>query len=70
MQIAHELQKRSLVKSLIYRILAVVVLAVMAYWVTGNGHDTVIITAIAQAAKTLLYYLHERFWAHINWGLF
>ena len=70
MQLAHELQKRYLVKSLTYRIAAVIVLAVVAYYVTGNGYDTIIITVVAQAAKTLLYYLHERLWAHITWGLF
>ena len=70
MRIAHELQKRSLVKSLTYRIAAVIVLAVVIYWITGDGRDTIIITVIAQAAKTLLYYLHERLWAHIDWGLF
>ena len=70
MQIAHELSKRSLVKSLTYRIAAVIVLALVVYIITGDGQDTIAITVIAQAAKTLLYYLHERLWAHITWGLF
>jgi len=38
--------------------------------ITGQGYDTAIIPAITiNFVWTCSYYLYDRLWAHIKWGL-
>jgi len=63
-----ESKKRSLMKSITWRILAILILAIVAYAITKDIFETTIITAITHAIKFIAYYVHERFWGHIRWG--
>ncbi|MCK5552863.1 MAG: DUF2061 domain-containing protein [Deltaproteobacteria bacterium] len=63
-----ESKKRSFMKSITWRVLAVLILAVVAYAITKDPLETTIITAITQTIKFAVYYGHERFWGLLSWG--
>lgn len=57
---------RSAVKSIIWRILGVLVLATVTFIVTRNWIQTGLITFIHHAMFLVIYYLHERAWQSIT----
>jgi len=61
-----ELKKRSALKSFIWRIVGVVVLAAVTYGYTGNWITTGLVTVIHHAVFLLVFYLHERMWLKIK----
>lgn len=62
-------RKRTLIKTLIYRCWVILSTYVMLL-ITGQGYDTAIIPAITiNFVWTCSYYLYDRLWAHIKWGL-
>lgn len=64
-----ETHKRSMVKSLTWRIVGVVLLGGIAYAVTRDWKEMSIITIIFHSVRMVLYYFHERIWLRINWGM-
>lgn len=65
----HEGYNRSAVKSISYRIISISVDTIVAYFFTKNIYATVGIVILVDSYSTILYYLHERIWAHIKWGI-
>lgn len=63
-----ELHRRSIIKSISYRLLSMAADTVAAYFFTRNVRETIGIVIIINSYSTLLYYFHERAWAHIHWG--
>ncbi len=63
-----ESRKRSWAKSLVWRVVGVVLLGVIAYSVTSNWEQMTMITLIFHGLRVVLYYLHERVWDQIAWG--
>lgn len=63
-----EKNKRSVTKSATYRVLSISVDAVVAYLFTHNVALSAGIVLLVNGYSTLLYYIHERIWAHITWG--
>lgn len=63
-----ETHKRSIVKSLTWRVIGVVLLAGIAYYVTHDWKEMSVITIIFHSVRMVLYYFHERLWLRINWG--
>ena len=61
-------RKRSLVKSITWRIICIVVSVVTAYLLTGRFDLSVAIGTIYNAITMVLYYFHERFWNIFEWG--
>ena len=61
-------KKRSVVKSISWRILAVVLLATVAYSTTGDAQTVTMITAAYHGIQVLLFFLHERLWSRLDWG--
>ncbi|MEK6973213.1 MAG: DUF2061 domain-containing protein [archaeon] len=59
--------KRSLVKSITYRVLASLALAGISWFYTGNLFETSFITIAFTLVATVLYYAHERIWNKIEW---
>ena len=59
---------RSIGKSATWRIISIVVLVAVAYFITGDVKKTTGITVIFQIILAVLYYLHERVWTRISWG--
>ena len=61
-----ENKKRSALKSFIWRIVGVVVLAAVTYGWTGNWIITGLVTVIHHTVFLLVFYLHERAWLRIK----
>ena len=61
-----ELKKRSALKSFIWRIVGVIVLAAVTFGYTGNWITTGLVTVIHHGVFLLVFYLHERMWLKIK----
>tara|TARA_B110000211_G_scaffold73949_1_gene86090 strand:+ start:1740 stop:1946 length:207 start_codon:yes stop_codon:yes gene_type:complete len=63
-----ELKKRTLVKTITWRITASLTTFLIAWMLTGDLLIGVSIGSIEAIAKIFLYYYHERIWNNINWA--
>lgn len=66
---SHQRASRALVKTLLYRVLMVVVTVAVAFVFTENTGDALGIGVASNAIKTVAYYGYERLWDRISWGL-
>lgn len=66
---AHQRRSRALVKTVLYRLLMVVVTVVVALLVTGDLVASLNIGIAANLVKMVLYYVYERVWDRVEWGL-
>lgn len=57
---------RSATKSILWRILGVIVLATVTYVITRNWIQTGLVTVIHHASFLIIYYLHERAWCRVK----
>jgi uncharacterized membrane protein len=64
-----EQKKRSLMKSLVWRLIGIFILGYITWLVTSNWEQTTIITVSFHLIRTILYYFHERVWLKIKWGI-
>ena len=62
-------KRRSVAKALSWRIFSSLDTFVIAYIVTGKVTIGATIVGGEFVTKMILYYLHERGWARIRWGL-
>jgi len=65
----HQLRSRAVVKTLLYRVFMLVLTMVVVYGFTGNVGDAVNIGIVTNLAKTGTYYVYERAWDRIAWGV-
>lgn len=65
---ANEKRRRSIVKSIVYRAISVIVDLVVAYLFTKNFAASIGIVLFVDGYSTAIYYIHERAWSHISWG--
>ena len=65
---AHATPRRSLAKTVSWRIFASLDTFVVTYLITGQLMWAGSIAGAEVGTKIALYYLHERGWAHIGWG--
>jgi uncharacterized membrane protein len=63
-----EAHHRSIAKSISYRVLSLSVDSAVAYFFTRDVALSAGIVAMVNTYSTILYYFHERAWAHIHWG--
>jgi uncharacterized membrane protein len=66
---SHTTQTRSLAKTITWRGLASVDTFILGWIVTGNMMFAGSIASLEVLTKLILYYLHERAWARIVWGV-
>lgn len=66
---SHVTRRRSVVKSISWRVLASLDTFVIAYLITGRLTWGAFIAGAEVLTKMLLYYFHERAWAYVAWGL-
>ena len=66
---SHTTQARSLAKTFSWRSLASVDTFLLGWIVTGNMTFAGSIASLEVVTKLMLYYLHERAWARIAWGV-
>ena len=60
-------KKRSIVKTISWRIIVIVLLTIVSYIITGNWEQTGWFV-VSLLGMTVLYYMHERVWDKIQWG--
>ena len=65
---AHVSRARSLAKTISWRALGSLDTFVIAFLITGHASFGAAIASTEVLTKIVLYYLHERGWAHIKWG--
>ena len=58
----NEIKKRSALKSLIWRIVGILILAIITYAYTGNLITTGLVTIIHHTTFLIVFYYHERLW--------
>jgi adenylylsulfate kinase len=63
-----ETHKRSLIKTVSWRVIATLTTASLVFIFTGSFTVAVEIGALEVILKLLFYYLHERTWGKIRWG--
>jgi uncharacterized membrane protein len=60
--------KRTLLKTITWRIIALVTTIVIVYLYSGDFKKSCAVGLIANALKMLFYYGHERAWNRIHFG--
>lgn len=62
------MQKRSIVKSITWRILATLTTVSLVWIFSGRLYLAFSVGALEIIAKLFIYYFHERAWNKIKWG--
>ena len=57
---------KSIIKSVSWRIVGTVDTMIISYYITGKVTIALSIGSVEVITKTILYYFHERLWAHIH----
>ena len=65
----HETHKRSIIKGMTWRIIASATTMTVVFIVTGNLILVASVGLVDVSAKIFFYYLHERVWGKVHWGL-
>jgi uncharacterized membrane protein len=68
MTISVDLKKRTIVKTMTWRITASLTTFLIAWLLTGDLLIGVSIGSIEVIAKIFLYYFHERIWNNVSWA--
>ncbi len=67
MELQIESRLRSMVKSVVWRVLGIAVLALVTYVFTGSLIQSTAITFLHHSAFIFIYYFHERVWLRVKW---
>ncbi|MFB6298731.1 MAG: DUF2061 domain-containing protein [Halobacteriales archaeon] len=62
-------QKRAIVKTLCYRLFMLLITITVAWVIVDDVGAALNIGLLANLVKTGTYYLYERTWDHITWGV-
>ncbi len=65
----HPGQARSLAKTFSWRAAASLDTFLLGYILSGSVAMAGSIASLEVITKMVFYYLHERAWAHVNWGM-
>ena len=66
---SHDRRRRSIAKAVSWRLFASMDTFVLAFLVTGRLSWGASIASAEVVTKLALYYVHERAWAQVAWGL-
>ena len=69
-KISLESHARAWVKSIVWRLLGIVILGTISWIITKSWKEMSIITLLFHSFRVILYYFHERVWERISWGRF
>ncbi|RLI96855.1 MAG: hypothetical protein DRO96_02140 [Candidatus Aenigmatarchaeota archaeon] len=61
--------RRSVVKTVSWRIIATMLTAIIVWIISGSVALAGSITFADLISKSAAYYVHERIWAHVSWGV-
>ena len=62
-------RSRSVAKSVVWRVICIVVSVLTTFVLTGNWDIAVAVGTLYNAITMVLYYFHERLWGRIKWGM-
>jgi uncharacterized membrane protein len=62
----YENRYRSIAKSILWRCIGIIILAIITYFYTRKWIDTTIITSLHHFIFLFVYYFHERIWLKIR----
>jgi len=62
-------RKRSIVKALSYRVVILCLDFVVVYLLTGKVTTAAAFMIVSNIYTTVAYFLHERLWARVHWGM-
>jgi adenylylsulfate kinase len=65
----HETHKRTLAKSITWRVVATIITFVIVFVYTGRIDWAISLSIFDLILKFIGYYAHERVWDRTNWGL-
>jgi len=65
----HQRVRRAIVKTVCYRLFMILITITVAWVITGSGVHAVSIGVVTNATKTVTYYIYERAWDRIEWGM-
>jgi uncharacterized membrane protein len=63
-----ESKKRSIVKTITFRIIGITITLFITYMFLGNVKQSIWLTITLNVTALLLFYFHERVWNIISWG--
>jgi uncharacterized membrane protein len=63
-----ETRLRSFLKTIIYRVAAVITIGTLTWIYTGDAYTVTQIVIAYNVIVWSFYYVHERIWARIQWG--
>jgi uncharacterized membrane protein len=61
-------KRRSVVKSITFRILIVMADGVIIYTITKSLALSLSVIILSNISSTIIYFVHERVWNNIKWG--
>jgi len=64
-----ETRKRSIVKSITFRIIATIITLIVVWAFTRNIVISAGVTITENLIKMIAYYIHERTWQKFTWGI-
>ena len=62
-------KKRSIVKAITYRVIIVCFDFIVIYLLTGKAMTAATFMILSNIYTTIGYFLHERVWAGVKWGM-
>ena len=65
---ALETRSRAWIKSIVWRILGILILGSISWIITKSWKEMSLITIFFHGIRIFLYYFHERVWERIKWG--
>ena len=60
--------KRTLLKTLTWRVIALVTTIAVVYAYSGDAKESLVVGLTANLLKMFLYYFHERIWNRVHFG--
>lgn len=68
MSTLRDTRKRSIMKSISWRITGIIILLIISWLITHDWKVMTLITVIFHGIRVILYYFHERIWEKVSWG--
>jgi adenylylsulfate kinase len=65
----YETHRRSIIKGITWRIIASLTTMTVVFVVTGDLALVASVGLVDVSAKVFFYYLHERTWGRVHWGV-
>jgi len=64
-----ERKRRSVLKAITWRVLASIITMILVWIFSGNITLALSVGILEIIAKIIFYYLHERAWGSVSWGI-